>query len=1254
MSTATVEQGRKIAAVVGRARSNVYCSRLALGTVVWCITTGAIWLTLFALDNLFRLPGGLRFPLGIVAVLATIAGLWRNVLRPLFERQSPAATALLLEQKYGIGQNVLINSLQFSALEFSERQRPFIEETIGAGTGGLSAVSLRDLWQPVRLLKWGVVLALIAGLWGGYTALAPRHASNALARYLFPLADVPPIASVELKVSPAQDIAVAEGDNLRVTVEVAGLGEGQRLASYPELFWKVGIASVDPQPAGANRIVMQPIVGKTNLYTHTFFGIRRDLAFRVFAQDAYSRSIQATVHPAPRISEAQFRLTPPAYVGAAASVSMGPPHPVSALPGSKLEIEIKLNQAAKALRWKAAGETLEFHEKNHVWRAETAVRVAGPYDIEVERAGLAQPIKIASGVISLLADRPPQIEFAQPVMSWTVLPGERVPLQIRAEDDQGVKQIALTVKSAFGGGSLATVKSWNYDGPPGKKGALEEHLDLNIDAALFTPGSRYLVEATCSDFCPENSASVSRPVLIEVKAVDKLEMPADAKLSDAYTALDRAIAQQKKALDATRILGSHADDVWLNLSGKARPKEEVEKLLTAHRTQIFGNQREVRNILLSVGAKGGDTRLVKRMRELGEKEATLANDQSYTVTLPTVSGKAAADHRPAASLERQEISFPASEARYIGIVVPAVHNWQDRLVLKNIEISDSYAMNARRDGPDTKIVAGRGTAKPEDVFGDAHTWQESGSPPYYLVIDLGKSVGVNRLAFTPGAADGMPRSVKIYLGKDAPPAVEPKEQTKETLLADLSPLERTQESIYNELVALKGQEAKKAAKEKEELAKKALGEGLETPPSVQENLKKFADELKDWTKEHKTNAEKRKEIMDKPGQDFSEEELDALSKLTMEKRQQARRLEDMVENLANSGAMDFADPSMAKTIAKLMTDAKDLKDMENLAASKAEAKEFTFNLDKAITSKAEELAKGTEDTTHVKPTPGSSEAPEDMKNLPYLQQLPTELAVTVPPLKQKLDDLYEKIKQGGMSLANTTNATEGPIAPSPFSGTSAQGKMGDATPDPKMDRSGRSNVGRTGKSDGQMVGSSAPAIPDDEVKIPERMSSTPLDSGKDVEDKSGTQATSTGLGKSTNGLTEFGTNGMLPQGLEKKMRQVLKEAQEVRSSAHDLILKLQRHGLPTADLKMALYRLEQATEAMKRGDGVAIRAAYDETMRHLAAAQKSLGAQFDLRQAQQANNAQRQRELAGGEAGADPRGYEDIIGAYFRQLAEKK
>jgi hypothetical protein len=1264
MSTATLPRGRTLADVVARARLTVYLAGLTLGVLAWVATSGAVWLALFALDNLLRLPGGVRFPLGVAGAVVTLVGFWQHVVRRALDWRTPVQVAAMLERHYGIGENVLVNALQFGEGEYGEGQRPFIEETISAGTLGLAAVSLRELWQPTRLGRRGLLLIAILALWVAYAALTPRHARNALDRYLFALADVPPVGSVELTVTPAEDIAVAEREDVRVTVEVGGLAPGEKLASYPELFWKEGAAAVDPDPGGATRVVMQPVVGRPNVYAHTFAGVRRGFAFRVFARDSYGRSTRVTVHPAPRIAESQFRLTPPAYVGARATTQMGPPHPVSGLPGSALAIEVKLDQAARGLRWRAQGEVIELREDGGVWRAETAIKAAGPYEVEVLGAGLDRWVSIASGVVSLRADRPPQVEFVQPVMSWTVLPGERVPLRLRAEDDHGLKGIAVTVKSAFGGSPPATVKTWAYGGPPGRQGRVEEPMDLTIDAARFAPGGQYLVEAAATDFCPGNAAGVSRPVLIEVKALDRLEMPADPKLADVYGALDRAIALQKKALDATRTLAGHMDEVWLDLSGRPRPGPEVRKLQDAHRAQILGSQRDVRTTLLAVGGKaGGEAKhVVERMLQLAQDEAVRANDRAYAVTLPAVSAgsltpAAGGLHLPSGP-GRQQASFPPARARYVGLVVLAAHGWQDRALVQDLTFVDidGKEVSSGKGGPAWKVFAAGIGDKAGETFPRDGRWQPSVRAPYYLVLDLGRSHVLKGLALTAVPLEGSPgpRDVNVYLGAAAPPAIDLREPSKERLAADLRPLERVQEAIYNELVALKGQEAKKAARQKEEKGKKLLGEGLEAAPSVAEKARKFVDELKDWTKEHQRNAERRKAIMDRPAEDFTEKDAEALGKLTLEKKKQARKLEDMVMDLVNAAAMDFGDPRASKTLPNMVDKALYLKDLENLAATKADETEYTYNLDTAVTSQAKEIVKGTEDTTHVEPTPGSGESPEDMKNLPFLQELPTELPVTVPPLKQNLDDLYNKIKQAGLSLANSVDDTEGPIGPSTFSGTSAAGKMGDAPPDKKFDRTGRSNVGRTGKSDGQMVGDSAPPIPDDVVGIPERMSNSPQEGGKDVDDKSGTDATSQGLGKSTNGLTEFGRSGKLPPGMDKKLKQVLKQAEDTRTSAQDLVLKLRRHRLPTADLKMAIQRLEQIKQAVRRGDGVGVRQAYSDAVRHLEATQKGLVEQVERRRAERAQAQGREREPGGRDAEADPRGYEEIIGAYFRQIAERK
>ncbi|MGD0092490.1 MAG: DUF4175 family protein, partial [Planctomycetota bacterium] len=562
-ATATAANGLAIGAVVARARTVVFLSRLALGILTWVVVCGGLWLGLFALDNVARLPTGLRFPLAVAAAALTLGGLWKYLLRPLTDRRSIEQVALMLERNYGIPENLLINSLQFEETEYGEGQRAFIEETIRAGTLGLAAVSLRELYQFSKVSKWTVLLSVTLCLWGGYVILAPRHLSNALQRYIFSLSDVPPVGSVNLNITPAGDYVLAERDDLQVAVEVAGLQAGDKLASYPELFWKEGTTPVEAQRGAGNRIVMQPWAGRANTYAHTFLGVRRGFAFRLFVRDAYSRSTQITVNPAPRIAESQFEVTPPAYVGGKAAAQLGPPQPVTCLPGSHLAIRVKLDRPADALRWRAAGEVVECKQADGFWRAEMNIKTSGPYEVEVKGTDLDKAIVIANGAISLLADRPPQVEFIQSAMSCSVTPGEKLPLRLRAEDDYGLKDLTVSARPAYGGSTAVTLKAWTFGEAPGKPGRVEETMELVADASIFAPGGKYFVDATCSDFCPDNPPGQAKPILIDVKSVDRIEPPANPALRDVYGDLDRAIFHQKKALDATRTLSTHIGDVWL-------------------------------------------------------------------------------------------------------------------------------------------------------------------------------------------------------------------------------------------------------------------------------------------------------------------------------------------------------------------------------------------------------------------------------------------------------------------------------------------------------------------------------------------------------------------------------------------------------------------------------------------------------------------------------------------------------------------
>ncbi|MGD0094359.1 MAG: hypothetical protein ABSE73_31005, partial [Planctomycetota bacterium] len=177
-------------------------------------------------------------------------------------------------------------------------------------------------------------------------------------------------------------------------------------------------------------------------------------------------------------------------------------------------------------------------------------------------------------------------------------------------------------------------------------------------------------------------------------------------------------------------------------------------------------------------------------------------------------------------------------------------------------------------------------------------------------------------------------------------------------------------------------------------------------------------------------------------------------------------------------------------------------------------------------------------------------------------------------------------------------------------------------------------------------------IADDKVAMPNRMSNSPMESAKNIDDQSGTETTSTGMGKGTGATTDFGTSGRLPQEVYNKMKATLNDMDNVRTSAEDLAPRLDRHNLPSTDLKMAIHRLGQAEQAMKKGDGVGLRQAYKEAVGNLKKSDAAVGAEIDRRRAEQAEDAK--ERVAGPEASSDPKGYEEMIGAYFKKVAEQK
>ena len=538
-------------------------SELLSGTVRWLTLSLGLWLVLFIVDNLLNLPAAVRFPLALAAGGFLLAGLVRRVVRPMFQKVNAEKIAVVLEQKQGVRNNLLINACQLEVQTLSPAEKLFAEKTVEDSAAILSSLPLRSLWKRQYLLKWGAALLLLAAMWLTYGLAFPRFTVNALMRYVIPLSDIPPAGSTILTITPATDMIVSEGADLTVTAWVANPNLQKvtpKLA--PVIIWKEGHQPVAPLRNLHSTATMLDDSG-SGQFRYVFRSIQRSFSFRVLDQDTYSRSIQVTVQPKPKVISSRFRITPPSYTGLPRQEMAGPPAAVSCLPTSTLEVQMSFDQPLETVTWNFAKVPLGFKKSGEVWTTFTRLTNAGPYSIEIMSSRNSLPIPLTSGEIQLETDSPPEIHFVTDNSNLFVVPGTKLALTLQAADDYGMSNIVVTCRP---GDDLATnnefkvIKQWTYSGPPGNKGPVRESFVLDIDPSNFSLGETYLLEALSWDFRPGTKPGRSKPIVLRVKGLADLSLPPGDVLTEAMILLKQTIAAQKKANDSTDNLSTHLEE----------------------------------------------------------------------------------------------------------------------------------------------------------------------------------------------------------------------------------------------------------------------------------------------------------------------------------------------------------------------------------------------------------------------------------------------------------------------------------------------------------------------------------------------------------------------------------------------------------------------------------------------------------------------------------------------------------------------
>ena len=549
--------GDNLDAMVRSAGARLKWSALLAGSCRWLALCLGLWLVLFAADNFLSLPAGLRLPLALGGAVFSAVQLFRKVLRPAWRRQTPERTAVMLEQRYGIRENLLINAVQFQRRTLRPEEQVFAGQTIAMSGEVAERVRFGELWDWRTLRVWGGAAATVLALWFAFIVVFPRQFSAAVERYALTLADTPPPGNVVLKLMPDADVTVPEGGNLDVTLAVSTPGN-QPLAKPPVIVWQERANFIQPVQSAGENIAMTP---GENKFVHTFANLQTPFSFRVFAGDSFTRSISVKVLPLPQLKDGQFRITPPAYTGLKPQVVSGPPAPVSALAGSQLEISFKTEPAIESATVNLAGQIISPNNSGGIWKATAAITNAGAYEISAHCRASADPVTLARGDLRLLPDNPPEVDFVTDDRNRVVQFGQTLTVEVVARDDFGLADVSVVSRPVEKEDADTVVKRWRYLGPPGNPGPVRETLALTIDPRVFESGATYYLEAQANDFRPGGTPSRSRPIVLRVKSAQDISLADGDPLEPAFAELKLAIAAQEKSARLSANLKTYLDDV---------------------------------------------------------------------------------------------------------------------------------------------------------------------------------------------------------------------------------------------------------------------------------------------------------------------------------------------------------------------------------------------------------------------------------------------------------------------------------------------------------------------------------------------------------------------------------------------------------------------------------------------------------------------------------------------------------------------
>jgi len=347
-------------------------------------------------------------------------------------------------------------------------------------------------------------------------------------------------------------------------------------------------------------------------------------------------------------------------------------------------------------------------------------------------------------------------------------------------------------------------------------------------------------------------------------------------------------------------------------------------------------------------------------------------------------------------------------------------------------------------------------------------------------------------------------------------------------------------------------------------------DAFDLPNDVMDELSNLEKDLQKFLDTQKKVIEASKDLLKLPVDDWTEEDEKKLEELRVKEDDLAKLLKEDYSDFSRIPEQDFSDPAMLRELIELISE-----------IEKASDALTRRNIELAVPHEqlGAELAESL--TTHIeKWLPDSADRERWTQEEPWeqyetpLAELPEQLEDLIGELMEEEDELFDEIEDVTSSWADSIDKGAGWDAlDGPISNMSAQGVTGNRLPN-SQEIGGRSGEGRTGKAHGEMVGDTA--IGKGGRKTPSRLTPDPFQKGhvKDQTPDSGGGATGGGKqsGAGSEGLEGMGPRIMRDYGRLKGMQASLRnKAERVNAS-----LKVQ--GYPNESFEKAIKVMKNVEE----------------------------------------------------------------------------